>query len=391
MLPDVHALLVSVVWMGILLPVYSYVVFPALIVICAYLKARLFRSPSRASVMALDVPDVAVVVAAYNEERDIDKLLVSFRSLSYAGRLRLYVGSDGSTDKTAAILNGAKLDNEMVFAYPTNRGKAAVLNDLLSIVQEPLVVLTDANTRLAPDAVTRLAQHFSDSCVGVVCGELSFTQAGTGDNADGSYWRFEQAIKRAEAEFGALLGANGGIYAIRRSCFKPIKPRTIIDDFCIGMSIAAAGYKIVYEPRARAYEEAPSRMQDEFGRRVRIGIGNYQAFFRHPEYLIGSGLVRGCVYFSHKVLRWFTPHLFAMSLLANATLLSNQAFRWSFIVAASGLLALGCGYLLSRYVSVPRLLRIPVMFVGLNVAFLLGFLKYLTGNYAGGWLRSARS
>jgi cellulose synthase/poly-beta-1,6-N-acetylglucosamine synthase-like glycosyltransferase len=389
-LPECHPWLILMVWLGLALPLYSYLVFPACIIMSAALKGRLFGSAG-ASLKVSDTPDVAVVVAAYNEERDVESLLASFRNLSYPGRLRLYVGSDGSTDHTAELLGRSVVEYERVFAYPINRGKAAVLNDLLAVVEEPLVVLTDANTRLAPDAVTALVRHFVDEAVGAVCGEVLFTEVNGGDNADGTYWRFEQMIKRAEAAFGTLLGANGAIYAIRRRCFTPIKPKTIIDDFCVGMSIAAAGHTVVYEPNAKAYENAPQSMSDEFARRVRIGIGNYQAFFRHPEYLFGSGVLRGFVYFSHKVLRWFTPHLVLLALLANMSLLSDARFRLLFLMLSVSGVAFGAGYVVSRYVVIPRILRMPVMFVGLNLALLVGFGKFLIGRYAGGWSRSARS
>jgi cellulose synthase/poly-beta-1,6-N-acetylglucosamine synthase-like glycosyltransferase len=387
---DVRAVAVVVFWGGLLLPLYSYVLFPVLIIVWG----RSIESLRRSRVASFDerfAPDVAVVVAAHNEERDIGRLLDGFSRLRYAGRLRLYVGSDGSTDRTVDRLAQCPDPRLRVFDFSENRGKAAVLNDLLDAVQESVVVFTDANTQLAPEAVTMLVRHFSDEQVGVVCGELSLVTRSGGDNADGVYWRIERVLKRAEASLGALLGANGAIYAIRRRCYSRLMPRTIVDDFCIGMSIATRGYRIIYEPSAKAYEETPLRMHDEFARRVRIGIGNYQTFFRHPEYLLRAGVVRGFAYFSHKVLRWFTPHLLLAAFLANLALWSERYFGLVFLSLWGSGVLLGLLYGLSRYINIPRMLRFPVMFVGINVALFTGFLRFLSGGYSGGWLRTRRT
>ena len=237
----------------------------------------------------------------------------------------------------------------------------------------------------------RLARHFDDPRVGAVCGELSLQSASDRDMVDGVYWRIERLLKASESTLGALLGANGGIYAIRRDCFVPIRPDTIVDDFCIAMTVSVAGRSLVYEPEARALEDASSQIGDEFKRRVRIGTGNYQAFFRHPEYLFGTNATRSFAYFSHKVLRWFTPHLLLLALLANSLLLEQPFYRalWLFQIGTYGLCLLL--YVLAHRFVIPRLLRLPVFLVAMNVAFGIGFCRYITGQYSGSWKRTARA
>jgi cellulose synthase/poly-beta-1,6-N-acetylglucosamine synthase-like glycosyltransferase len=379
-------------WVSIGLPFYSYAVFPMLIVAMSRVAQRR-RSPLRPSerTSAALWPPAAIVVSAYNEEQHVAELVNNIQSLEYPGPVTLYVGSDGSIDRTATILQSLAGARVRVFLYEQNRGKASVLNDLLAATSEPIIAFTDANTRLEPPALARLVRHFDNPAVGAVCGELRLRTSGGGDNVDGVYWRIERLLKASESVLGALLGANGGIYAIRRECFVPLRPDTVVDDFCIAMTIAAAGRSLVYEPDARAVEEAPQQIRDEFKRRVRIGIGNYQAFFRHPEYFLRTGAMTRFAYFSHKVLRWFTPHLLILALLANAVLMDQPVYR------ALGAIQLGTYafclivYALGRWLTIPRILRLPVYLVAMNVAFGIGFCRYLSGRYAGSWTRTARA
>ena len=385
--------MISVFWLALLLPVYSYVLYPLLIVaMSAVAKWRrpLPRTDVTSTTGAL-LPPVAIVVSAYNEEQHIADLVTNLRSLDYPVPPTLYLGSDGSSDRTAEILQAHAGARVRVFSFRHNRGKASVLNDLLAASTEPIIAFTDANTRLEPDALSRLVRHFDNPQVGAVCGELSLRAADCGDNVDGVYWRIERLLKASESVLGALLGANGAIYAIRRECFVPIKPDTVVDDFCIAMTVAAAGRSLVYESQARAVEDAPAEIHDEFKRRVRIGVGNYQAFFRHPEYLFGANAMRSFAYFSHKVLRWFTPHLLLLALLTNTLLLDQPFYRaLCFIQTGTYSLCLLL-YVLTRKLDIPRLLRLPVFLVAMNVAFGFGFYRYVTGQYSGSWKRTARA
>src|SRR5206468_1277835 len=99
------------------------------------------------------------------------------------------------------------------------------------LLRGEVVILSDANTFTDPDAARKLARWFADPAVGAVCGRLVLTDPATGRNADGLYWKYETFLKKCEGRLGALLGANGGIYAIRRDAFDPIPADTLVDDF----------------------------------------------------------------------------------------------------------------------------------------------------------------
>lgn len=397
-----EGLLVTTVLLGIGAVFYSYALYPfVLFVVAAFHQAArdaafVFRKAERRKAEpedAADWPLVAVVISAYNEERHLAARIDNLLALDYpADKLVAYIGSDGSRDRSPEIL-ARYADEPRIkgFAFEQNRGKANVLNDLVARGTEPLLVFSDANTFFRPDALKKLVAGFADPRVGGVSGELRLMGTG-GDNQDSLYWRIEQFLKFFEARLGALLGANGAIYAIRRSLWKPLRPDTICDDFCVAMNVSAAPARLLYEPRAWAEEDTPERIDEEFKRRVRIGIGNFQALMRHPEYLLRTSTATRFAYLSHKVLRWIAPHLLILALVASSVLAIDSLF-WRCFTAAHWLAFLGSAAALwatNRGVKLPKLVKLVAFIYALNWAFLVASWRYATGRYGGAWARSSR-
>ena len=168
-----------------------------------------------------------------------------------------------------------------------------------------------------PDALANLARHFADATVGGVCGQLILQDPVTGQNVDGIYWKYENFLKKREADLGALLGVNGAIYAIRKELYREIPSNAIIDDFLIGMRIHERNRKLAYDPTAIAYEETPETIHAEFQRRVRIGAGGFQSLVWLWKLLDPRrGWVAFC-FFSHKLLRWACPFFMLAAFLAH--------------------------------------------------------------------------
>jgi cellulose synthase/poly-beta-1,6-N-acetylglucosamine synthase-like glycosyltransferase len=373
-------------WISAGLLGYSYFLYPLLVMGLARLRPAQSDRPAWRQ-----PPQVAVVIAAYNEEKHIAARIGNILAQDYpAGMLSLVVGSDGSTDATVARASAAADERVTIHEFSRNRGKASVLNDLVATTSAEILVFSDANTRFEPDTVSRLVARLADPGVGAVSGELLLTPPDRGRNDDHRYWSLEQRLKAAESRLDGLLGANGGVYAIRRSLYVPLSPETICDDFVIAMNVAVAGNRVVYEPLARAHEETPDDMQAEFRRRVRIGTGNYQALFQHPAFLTDTSWPRRWTYFSHKVLRWISPHLLALMLLASIILAGRRSF--AILLGAQLVAYLGAWlvYASRRAIGWPAIMRSGSLFFVVNAAFAAAFVRFLGGNYTGGWLRTAR-
>ena len=390
-------------WLATVGVAYTYFGYPLLLSAIAALQQwrsdwRLISRPGsrRAADRDADaaLPAVVVVVAAFNEERWIEARIRNLLAQDYpAGRLRIVVGSDASTDRTAEIARGFEGPAVTFVDFPMRRGKASVVNDLVAMVDADVLVFTDANTQFAPDAVRMLARGLADPRVGCVCGELRLVREGDrGDNQDHLYWRYERLLKFYESRIGALLGANGGVYAMRRGAYVPVPANTIVDDFWISMQVVEQGLRCVYTPEAVATEAVPERIGDEFGRRVRIGTGNYQSLVRFARLLDPRrGPAVAFAFFSHKVLRWLAPHLMLLALACNLLLAPTSPWYAAWCVAQLLFYAAAwVAWRLATTGTAPRLLRLPLFFVSMNVGLLVGFWRYLRGGGSGAWARTAR-
>jgi cellulose synthase/poly-beta-1,6-N-acetylglucosamine synthase-like glycosyltransferase len=376
-------------WVSAVLLLTPYVIYPLGLALAAALFGHRRQRHSGRNVPP-DVP-VAVVIAAHDEEEHIEARLANLLAQSYpADKLHIYVGSDGSSDGTVAILKRMESPRVHVFDFSERRGKSAVLDDILKEVSEPVTVFTDANVEFEGCAVTALVQRLLVEQAGVVCGQLILRNS-AGDNQDSVYWRIERFLKETAGRIDSLLGANGAIYAIRTELFEPLPGDTLIDDFVIPMRIASRGGKLLYEPEARAWEDTPDHIEDEFHRRVRIGMGNYQALFRYPQFLVRTSVPRAICYVLHKILRWFGPHFLLLMLITSACLVSRPLYAWLVglqVVVYATLAAADVG---RRHVAIPKWLSVLVLFANVNFAFAVAFWRYLSSGSPGHWTRTRRA
>jgi cellulose synthase/poly-beta-1,6-N-acetylglucosamine synthase-like glycosyltransferase len=415
--------------LGILL--YAWAGYPLLLGLLGRARRRPeSRSPERRPY------HLSVVLSAFNEAAVIGPRLANLSSvaagLPASTELHLFLGVDGASDRTAELARAAARDIPRfhLHDFGQRRGKVTVLRDLIAAARtvarasaaggaEHLLIFTDANTFFKPDALNRLLPHFADPDVGGVCGRLIFTRSaptspppsqGTA-SPESAYWHWETWLKQRESALDSCLGANGAVYAIREGLFWDAIPgNTIVDDFVIGMKIREQGFRMIYEPAAVAEETVPE-LASEWTRRVRIGAGDFQAL----------GLCRRCLgprfgwfawmFWSHKVLRWSTPHLcliaFAMASLGVALgvlgagpgvrlaqALAAPASRLPLVTALAfaGLLACaGIGRLNRSSPERPmRLFQLCDHFVTMQAALFVGFLRWCRGNLAGHWTRTPR-
>jgi cellulose synthase/poly-beta-1,6-N-acetylglucosamine synthase-like glycosyltransferase len=391
-------IITALFWASAACVAYTYAGYPLLLIAVSGFKQlrsdwrKVSGAGERRVAARGALPSVAVLVSAFNEERFIAERVHNLLAQDYPPELlRIYIGSDASADRTGEILRGLACPQLTFIDFPMRRGKASVINDLAASATEDVLVFTDANTFFEPAAVRRLVRHFETPDIGCVCGELRLVRsARTGDNQDHFYWRYERFLKFFESRIGALLGANGGVYALRRRDYRPIPADTIVDDFCISMQVIESGRRCVYDPEAVATEVIPESIDDEFRRRVRIGIGNYQGLRRFVGLLNPRHGAVAFTFASHKVMRWFAPHCMVIALLCNVALAAAPAYA-AWLAAQVGFYGLAfAGWWLSRKGSAPRLLRLPLFFVSMNVGLLVGFWKFTTSVSSGTWTRSAR-
>jgi cellulose synthase/poly-beta-1,6-N-acetylglucosamine synthase-like glycosyltransferase len=386
----------TVFWLSVSGIIYAWVIYPLLVWVLARLSSKRASSKRLTSAANVDAefewPLVTLVIAAYREESVILDRLNNAVMLDYPpDRLQILIGCDGDEDLTGEVVNQYADERVRLLQYPVRRGKASVLNDTVREATGDIIVFSDANTHMRPDAIKKLVCHFADSEVGGVCGQLVLTDPLTGRNVDGIYWSFENFLKRNEAKVGGLLGVNGAIYAIRRELFSSIPPNTIVDDFLIGMRIHLHHRKLVYEPNAMAFEETAPTISGEFNRRVRIGAGNFQSLRWLLPLLNPKRGTVALTFFSHKLMRWLCPVFLLAGLISNIFLIEDLfysrtlALQIVFYVSAMAGLKIGAGP------GWKKLLRLPTMFVAMNIALLCGFFRLISTTQCGTWQRTERS
>ncbi|MCI0703409.1 MAG: glycosyltransferase family 2 protein [Planctomycetia bacterium] len=377
-------------WVCFALVFYAYVGYPVVIRFLASVAGRRASPPTPST---SELPTISLLVAAHNEASIIAARIANALAMDYpAEKLEIVVATDGCTDGTADVVRQFANRGVRVLEYPIRRGKATVLNDSIPRLKGEIVILSDANTLTEPNAARRLARWFVDQRVGVVCGRLVLTDPRTGSNADSMYWKYETFLKRCEGRLGALLGANGGIYAVRRSCFTPIPADTIVDDFVLPLQAKLrTGCSIVYDPEAVANEETPPNIKDEFRRRARIGAGGFQSLGRVWGLLNPLHGWVAFTFFSHKILRWACP-FFLIGMLVTCVLLRQQPLYLGLLLAQVAFYALSALVpLLPTQTRLLKPLRLTTMFTGMNVALLLGFWRWMSGRQRGTWQRTVRT
>jgi cellulose synthase/poly-beta-1,6-N-acetylglucosamine synthase-like glycosyltransferase len=375
-------------WACVVLIGYAYVVYPIVVWALSHVFGRM---PTCDWPADADLPPVSVLIAAHNEEKIIADRIANALALDYpSDRLEIVIASDGSSDDTARTVRRVADPRVRLLESPLRRGKASVLNAAFRTLRGDIVLLSDANTFTDVDALRRMVRWFADPRVGVVCGRLVLTDPATGQNVDSLYWRYETFLKRSEGRLGALLGANGAIYAVRRSCFTGIRNDTIVDDFVIPLiTRLRCGSTIMYDETAVAYEETPADFGSEFRRRSRIGAGGFQSINTLWRLLGPRYGWLAFSFLSHKVLRWMCPFLMIGALGANLMLAHEPLYSWTLTgqLLGYGLSALG---LAKGTHAAPRMLRLATMFTTMNAALLVGFWLWASGGQRGVWRRTAR-
>ena len=361
--------------------VYTFAGYPLLIALWARLRPRPVRRAS-------NQPRVAIIVVAHNEEAHIAAKLRTCLAQDYAAdRLRVIIAADGSADRTKAIVEAFGHARVQLLAFPARRGKAACLNDAVAACSEEVLVFTDARQALDPGSVRSLVESLADPAIGAVSGELIFVCEDMSPFAQGvdAYWRYEKFIRQREALVHSAPGVTGALYAIRRSCYRPIPDRTILDDVAIPMQAVRAGYRVVFDSRAIAYDKPSQTPAQEKLRKVRTLAGNYQLIFMMPWLLLPIKNPIFLQYVSHKLLRLLAPFAMLAVLVLNAFLIRGSVF-YSALMAAQVL----CYTLVLAAARSPslrnwRLVKLGSAFLLLNWYAVLGLVRFLSDRDAHLW------
>lgn len=255
---------------------------------------------------------VSVMLAVRNGERHLAAKLESLLALDYPPELiEILVSSDGSADASEAIAREfAARDARIRWLHSPARGKWSALNAALEQASGEILFFTDVRQPLDPACLRELVCCYADPAVGCASGELVIRDGSTGQEVQtGLYWRYEKFIRRHQSAIDSVIGATGAVYTQRRELCRPLPPDTLLDDVHFPVQAFFAGYRVVFDGSAKAFDD-PTRLDQEFRRKVRTLAGNYQLIGAFPA-LLG---------FRNRMLGHFLSHKFGRLVLPFALL-----------------------------------------------------------------------
>lgn len=387
-----------VFWLGLALVFYAYLGYGLVLWALVAIKRRIhpYKVPANTT-----LPELTFVVCAYNEEDWITQKIENSLSLDYPRDLvQFCFVTDGSDDGTAERVRTYPYPPDVrwqLLHQPERRGKIAAFQRAMEQISSPIVVSTDANTWVNPEALRRLVQHFADPQVGAVAGEKRISMAEKDDASsagEGIYWKYESRLKKWDAELWSVIGAAGELFAIRTQCYEPVPPDTLVEDFYLTMRIAQRGWRVQYEPGAWAAEASSASVAEEMKRKVRIAAGGLQAVVRLAPLLNPFRYgVLSFQYLSHRVLRWtLAPLLLPILFVLNGVLALEEGggYRVLLVLQILFYLAALAGWILEQRKLKVKVLFVPYYFCLMNWAMYAGLLRLLRGKQSVIWEKAGR-
>ncbi|HJZ40509.1 MAG TPA: glycosyltransferase family 2 protein [Bacteroidales bacterium] len=383
-------------WVLLCTVVYAYLGYTLLLILLAMIRRATLITKTRDS--NPDTPRVTLIIPAYNEAECITGKVNNTLALDYPkDKLKVMWITDGSTDNSIDLLGGYA--GIIVMHESERRGKIHAMNRGIKMTDTPLVVFTDANTMLNPEAIRELVKCFSNSRVGCVTGEKRISASGKEKAVgagEGLYWKYESFVKSLESETGSVMGAVGELFAIRRELYEEVPEDTLLDDLTISLQIAWQGYYIKYAPHAWGTETASFSISEELKRKVRIAAGGLQLLRRMSSLLnpLRYGLL-SVKFISHKVLRWtVVPFSFPLLMLLNIAILFDPGagilYMALFLLQCLYYLLVVVGALLKNVKLTLKAIFAPYYLFIMNYAVIKGFFHFVLGKYSVNWQKVKR-
>lgn len=333
-------------------------------------------------------PLVSVVFAAYNESSIIEAKIRSIYNTNYPiDKLSVWIGSDLSNDGTDEIIRNLQSEFPQLNLHVNDvrSGKSATINSLIEQTTAEVIIATDANILFKETTIEELVRPIALQKATAVAGTLAYEAGGVINSTatnEKVYLSLENAIRRAESrKHGICFGMEGGLYSMRKSYWTPIPPNTFMEDFFQTVQLIARDQKVLFNEAAIGLEDVSTSLREEYKRKIRISIGNWQNLIRFYPLLFKHPYPFGILFLMHKVLRWLTPHLYLIALIAG--LFTSQWLIISIVLI---------GLPVSQFILMSFGLATPLAyFYVMNTALFVGFLRYLKGVKSSVWQPTKRN
>ncbi len=389
---NVELVIIFIFWFLVYLPFHAYLIYPLSMGIFSHFKSK------DTAPLSTEPLSVSIIISAFNEEIVIENRVLNIAELDYNfDEVEVLIGSDGSSDRTNEIL--LELEKKFswlsVFIFKKQRGKSAVVNDLVTKSNNQILVFTDANTIFSANALTLLVQDYANSSIGGVCGRLILSEPKNNfnrSNREKAYWDYETLLKKFEGKLGVLISSNGGIYSVRKNLFKRIPvDKAVTDDLFTTLAVLKQGYQFSYNYQATASEEVSRNLKSELKRKIRFAATNFQTLSFFKKILFSRNTLLSYTFWSHKVFRWYMPFILLILLLCNIFLLNTDTlYLLTFYLQVLFYFLTLIGLLFAIYnIRVP-IISLFSFFSLTNLALALGWVNYILGKHRAQWQSTPR-
>lgn len=314
-------------WLSLAGILYTYAGYPVVM----WMLSRLWPRSWKVSPIS---PGVSIVLAVHNGEALLPRKIEHLLGLDYHSIKEIIIVSDGSTDGTAELLARQRHPRLTAVILDEHCGKAVAVNAGMARATGEVILFVDIRPEIAPGAIQQLVSNFADPKIGCVAGELILRQECHDDATaavSGVYWRYEKWIRTCESICGSPVGVYGGFYAIRRKLAVTQPAGMILDDMFQPLSIIRQGYRSVLDAHAYVYDTWPTKIVEEFQRKVRTLAGNFQLFHLAPWVLTPRNPVLFQLV-SHKVMRLIVPYLLILLLVSTLALSGRSPLYAAFAI-----------------------------------------------------------
>ncbi len=371
-----EALCIILFWGSLLSVFQSYFgIYLYLLILSSFVSVR--------RPLSAELPTLTVLVPAYNEEKIIRQKIESLLCQNYPdGRLNIVIASDCSTDRTVDIVREYADQGVELVEMTGRHGKNGIDDVMIPRSVGEVVVVTDANTMLEPDALLHLVEPYADPKVGAVCGNVSIVAPPDGKNLGGetTYRNFESSIRSLMSKMGIVLGGYGGLYSLRRDLYRPLGPKPLTEDMAVLMEVLAQDYRVMFADQARATEESASSISDEFSHRIRISAFNWSSITHLSSLALKAGFNASVSFFSWKLLRWLSPYFWMVIGITSFLLIDSSAiYQTASFLFAMGLALAIIGWIADIIGIRGWIFTTVYHFVMMNIASFFGLFHWMKG------------
>ena len=272
-------------------------IIPGFINAFMFASLMLDKRPTRTHLKSY--PALSILVACYNEEKNISSTILSIYKQKYPGPLEVIVINDGSKDQTKNIVKRLikRFSWLKLMDVEENQGKALCLNQGLEAAKYNTIITIDGDSFLFKDALARIVERYKNdpphtrAIAGAVMVRNSRENWIT-QSQEWDYFHGIATVKRVQSLYQGTLVAQGAFSLYDKKALQEVQgwPNTIGEDIVLTWALLEKNYRVGYCEDAIVFTEVPNTFLGFVRQRERWARGMFEAFQFHPKILFKNKL-----------------------------------------------------------------------------------------------------